>query len=285
MGILEKNINRVSNQDYDTVKSFGDEWSRIDQSSLSESEKNKIFYDYFSIFPFNLIDHNSVGFDMGCGSGRWATLIAPLVKNLTCIDASSDAIEVAQENLKLFNNITYQVSSVDKTNLDVESFDFGYSLGVLHHLPNTYSAITSCSLLLKKGAPFLLYLYYSFDNKPIWYKAIWKMSESIRYLVNKLPSALKFTVTNLLAIMVYFPLSKIALFFEKMSFNVDSFPLSYYKDKSFYTMRTDSRDRFGTPLEKRFSKAEIKKMMKDSGFENIIFSKLKPYWVVVGIKK
>ena len=34
-------------------------------------------------------------------------------------------------------------------------------------------------------------------------------------------------------------------------------------------MRTDSRDRFGTPLEKRFSKKDIYKMMKQSGLEKL----------------
>lgn len=272
------------NQDHNTVKSFGDEWSRINQSNLSENEKNSIFNDYFSILPFDLINKNSIGFDMGCGSGRWATIIALLVKKLFCIDASSDAIQVAQENLKSFNNIHYQISSVDETSLNPKSFDFGYSLGVLHHVPDTYSAIVSCVALLKKEAPFLLYLYYSLDNKPIWYKTIWKMSDLIRRVVNKLPSSLKLIATDLLAVVIYFPLSQIALFLENIGLEVKNFPLSYYRRKSFYTMRTDSRDRFGTPLEQRFSKVEIEKMMKDAGLKNIRFSKNQPFWVAVGIK-
>lgn len=277
-------MDRMLNQDRNTVKSFGDEWSRMNQSNLSEIERKKIFNDYFLIFPFNLIGKDSIGFDMGCGSGRWAAIMAPLVKRLFCIDASSEAIKVARENLKSFDNINYQISSVNETGLDSDLFDFGYSLGVLHHLPNTSAAITSCAMLLKKGSPFLLYLYYSFDNKPLWYKLVWQISELVRGVVNKLPPALKMKLTDLLAIIIYLPLSRIAFLFEKAGFNVDNFPLSYYKDKSFYTMRTDSRDRFGTPLEKRFSKIEIKQMMEKAGFKNVKFSEFKPYWVVVGIK-
>ena len=44
-------------------------------------------------------------------------------------------------------------------------------------------------------------------------------------------------------------------------------------------MRTDSLDRFGTKLEKRYSKLEIEKMLKANGFKNIIFSKKMPFWV------
>jgi len=284
VGVVIEIMDRMLNQDRNTVKSFGDEWSRMNQSNLSEIERKKIFNDYFLIFPFNLIGKDSIGFDMGCGSGRWAAIMAPLVKRLFCIDASSEAIKVARENLKSFDNINYQISSVNETGLDSDLFDFGYSLGVLHHLPNTSAAITSCAMLLKKGSPFLLYLYYSFDNKPLWYKLVWQISELVRGVVNKLPPALKMKLTDLLAIIIYLPLSRIAFLFEKAGFNVDNFPLSYYKDKSFYTMRTDSRDRFGTPLEKRFSKIEIKQMMEKAGFKNVKFSEFKPYWVVVGIK-
>ena len=158
VGVVIEIMDRMLNQDRNTVKSFGDEWSRMNQSNLSEIERKKIFNDYFLIFPFNLIGKDSIGFDMGCGSGRWAAIMAPLVKRLFCIDASSEAIKVARENLKSFDNINYQISSVNETGLDSDLFDFGYSLGVLHHLPNTSAAITSCAMLLKKGSPFLLYL-------------------------------------------------------------------------------------------------------------------------------
>jgi hypothetical protein len=49
-------------------------------------------------------------------------------------------------------------------------------------------------------------------------------------------------------------------------------------------MRTDSRDRFGTPLEQRFTKSEITTLMIDAGFENIVFNHSEPRWCVVGTK-
>ena len=50
-------------------------------------------------------------------------------------------------------------------------------------------------------------------------------------------------------------------------------------------MRTDSRDRFGTPLEKRFTKEEIYKMMIQSGLEKINFKNDAPFWTAIGFKK
>ena len=66
--------------------------------------------------------------------------------------------------------------------------------------------------------------------------------------------------------------------------NTKHVPLNYYRNKSFYTMRTDSRDRFGTPLQKRFTRAEILEMMEGAGLTDITFSEDEPYWCAVGTK-
>ena len=52
-----------------------------------------------------------------------------------------------------------------------------------------------------------------------------------------------------------------------------------------YILRNDSLDRFGTTLEKRFSKREIYKMMEDNGLVDIRFSDDAPFWCALGFKK
>jgi len=76
------------NLDVKTVSGFGDEWTRFDQTGLSEREREELFDRYFHIFPWQLLPADPVGFDLGCGSGRWASLVAPRVRRLHCIDAS-----------------------------------------------------------------------------------------------------------------------------------------------------------------------------------------------------
>ena len=272
------------NLDTATVQGFGDEWSRFDQSQLSNHEKSEIFQQYFGIFPWGQLPKNAVGFDLGCGSGRWASVVAEKVGKLHCIDPSQ-AIEVAKRNLSKLNNCEFHQKSVDEIPLPDGSMDFCYSLGVLHHVPNTFEGILKCSNKLKKGAPFLIYLYYAFDNKSFWYRLIWKISETIRFVVSRLPHTLRYLASQIIALLVYFPLAKTAAIFNKLGINTQSFPLSYYKDRSFYTMRTDALDRFGTQLEQRFSKIQIQKMMEDAGLENIRFSNHAPFWCALGYKK
>jgi hypothetical protein len=66
---------------------------------------------------------------------------------------------------------------------------------------------------------------------------------------------------------------------------VHGIPLSFYRDHTFYTMRTDARDRFGTPLEQRFTRVQIAQMMQEAGLVDVKFSTGAPYWCVVGVKK
>lgn len=273
----------MKNLDEATVKSFGDEWDRFDQSALSEDEANTIFDEYFAVFPWDMLPEGAIGFDMGCGSGRWSKIVAMRVGHLTCIDPSS-ALEVAKSALSSLTNVSFIKASVGDSPLPANSQDFGYSLGGLHHVPDTAAAIRVCVEMIKPGAPFLVYLYYAFDNRSPLFKFVWRCSDFLRRFICQLPADLKSLLTDVLAALVYYPLARFSLLLECVGFDISHIPLSYYRNHSFYTMRTDSRDRFGTPLEHRFKRDQIKQMMEAAGLGEVRFSENAPYWCAVGIK-
>jgi SAM-dependent methyltransferase len=281
---LEKPEPLMKNIDPATVASFGDEWARFDQKGMPKHEAQKVFEEYFAVFPWSALPVNPEGFDMGCGSGRWACWVAPKVGRLHCIDPS-DAIDVAKANLASYDNLTFHRASVDGRSLPLASQDFGYALGVLHHVPDTQAAIRSCVDLLKPGAPLLLYLYYAFDNRPWWFRALWRLSDGARRLTCQMPSWLKHATTDLIAMLIYLPLAKLSLLADRLGLNAKSVPLYYYRNHGFYTMRTDARDRFGTPLEQRFTRDKIAEMMEKAGLVKVHFSEAAPYWCAVGFKQ
>lgn len=139
--------------------------------------------------------------------------------------------------------------------------------------------------MLKPGAPFLVYLYYAFDNRPVVFRVAWHCSDWLRRAISRMPAKLKHLTTDALAFVVYLPLARLSRTFDRLGLDVSNIPLSYYRDHSWYTIRTDSRDRFGTPLEQRFSKDQIHGMMESAGLRDIRFSAHAPYWCVVGIKQ
>lgn len=275
----------MGNIDQSTVDGFGDEWTRFDQRGLPPAELKLAFERYFSIFPWDQLPANAEGFDLGCGSGRWAACVAPRVGTLHCIDASSDALRVAQANLRGETNCCFHHASVDSIPLADASMDFAYSLGVLHHVPDTREGISACVRKLKPGAPFLLYLYYRFDNRPSWFRGLWAVSDLGRRAISRLPAQARQGVTDVIATSVYWPLARLSRALGRLGADVSHLPLSAYRDASFYTMRTDARDRFGTSLEQRFTRQEILEMMERAGLERITFREDVPFWCAVGFRK
>jgi ubiquinone/menaquinone biosynthesis C-methylase UbiE len=276
---------RGANYDRRTVEGFGREWSRFDQSRLDEAERLELFEAYFKVFPWDLLPDHAVGFDLGCGTGRWAKLVAPRVERLHCVDASGDALAVAKTNLAAFTNCEFVEASVAQLPFADGSMDFGYSLGVLHHVPDTAAGIRDCASKLKPGAPLLLYLYYAFDNRPAWFRLIWRTSDIGRRAISRLPFGLRNLTAEVIALTTYWPLARAARVLEDLGRDVDAFPLAIYRRRSFYTMRTDALDRFGTSLEHRFTRNQIAQMMEAAGLERIEFSDGMPYWCAVGYRK
>src|SRR5207237_7093228 len=246
------------NYDPRTVEGFGREWSRFDQAALDERERQELFAAYFKLFPWSALPANAAGFDLGCGTGRWAKLVAPRVGRLYCVDASRAALAVAQRNLADRSNCEFIAASVDQLPFADATLDFGYALVVLHHVPDTAAGIKACAAKLKPGAPLLLYLYYAFDNRPAWFRLLWRASDLGRRAISRLPFGLRHLLTELIALTVYWPLARTARLLEDMGRDVDAFPLALYRRRSFYTMRTDALDRFGTALEQRFTARQIR---------------------------
>ncbi len=275
----------MENIDQATVQGFGDEWSRFDQLRLKAEERNEIFRQYFRIFPWESLPSGAVGMDLGCGSGRWAQVVAPRVGRLHCVDPARQALDVARENLNSFSNCELHLASASDIPLADDSLDFAYSLGVLHHVPDPAVAIAACARKLKPGAPFLLYLYYAFDQRPAWFRTVWSSTNLARKVVSRLPYPMRHAVSEVLALSVYLPLSRCAQMLEIAGLDVDNFPLASYRSRSLYVMRTDALDRFGTRLEHRFTREQITVMMSAAGLERIIFGDKSPFWCALGYKK
>jgi SAM-dependent methyltransferase len=273
----------VCNLDPAVVRGFGEEWVKFPQN-LKGADLESVFECYFAGFPWEELPPDAEGFDLGCGTGRFAYYVAPRVGRLHCIDPSFEALEVARRNLAGNDNCEFHCASVDSMPLPENSADFGYSLGVLHHVPDTARGIAECVRRLKPGAPLLLYLYYSFENRPPWYRRVWRASDLIRRAISRLPFAIRSPFCDALAALVYWPCARAAALCERAGADVRQFPLTSYRNRSFYFMRTDCLDRFGTRLEQRFTRAQIAAMMERAGLEQIRFLDY-PCWCAIGRRK
>ena len=154
------------------------------------------------------------------------------------------------------------------------------SLGVLHHIPDTGLAIKDVSRAIKPGGYFLCYLYYNLENKPMYYKLIFKGVNLVRKIVSNLPQPIKRVTANVIAALVYWPLARVSKVVTKLGRNTSNFPLHHYADMPFVMLANDALDRFGTTLEQRFSKVQITEMLGSAGFDlsTLKFSDAEPFW-------
>ena len=274
------------NIDRQTVASFGEEWSRFSQSEaeLAAADRLAMFEAYFHIFPWEELPAGAVGADIGCGSGRWAALVAPRVGHLYVVDPSAKALDVARANLRSLGNITPVEAAADDLPLADGSLDFAYCLGVLHHVPDPLAALRSIAGKLKPEAPLLVYIYYALDDRGPLYRAIWRITDLVRIVLSRAPTGLQRVAAGLIAHAVYWPVARGAALLERWGRLPRSWPLAYYRQRSLYVMRTDAYDRFCTPLEQRFRRDEIAAMLTRCGFEDVRFSPEMPFWCALARK-
>lgn len=272
------------NSDDATVHSFGDEWEKFD--TFDAAELQTAGDQYFDIVTSEMLGPDCEALDIGCGSGRWSRYLAPRVNHIEAIDPS-DAVHTAAAFTQTCGNVRVTQAGYGGIPFAKNSFDFVFSLGVVHHVPDTAGAVREAADMVKPGGHLLLYIYYSLDNRGASYKLLFHASALLRRMVSAMPRGLKFFTCDVLAVILYLPFVSLARFFRFLSPKGNfwkKIPLAYYADKTWRIIRNDALDRFGTPLEQRFSKKEIETMLVQSGMRNIRFSEHAPYWHVIAQK-
>lgn len=270
-----------ANIDHNVVKTFGEEWEKF--NSFEDSEISKIGDMYFDIVDEKMLNKNSYCIDIGCGTGRWTKYLLDKIGFMEAVDPSA-AIYTADKLIGHAENVRFSIASTDNLPFEDETFDFGMSIGVLHHIPDTAKAMANCVKKIKIGGYFYTYLYYNLEDKGVIFKLLFKIMNGVRSIVSSMPSKLKKFTCDVLAVLFYMPIVLLGRFFRAIGLKnlAKKMPLSFYQDMSFFVIRNDSLDRFGTTLEQRFSRAEITEMMTNAGLEQIVISEGAPLYHAVG---
>ena len=270
------------NLDQGVIDSFGHEWATYDYGETETSEAlDAQFMAYCA--PIDLTQFNpktSLAGDFGAGSGRWSSRLAPHFSLVYALEPSDGANSVLKKKFSNDPKIVVLQETVGSNSIPLASLDLAMSLGVLHHIPDTGLAIKDVSRRIKPGGIFLCYLYYSLENKPTFYKLIFKAVDGVRRVISVLPQRVKQLVTSTIAALVYWPLARFSKVLNKFGINTSNVPLHHYADMPFVMLANDALDRFGTSLEQRFSKTEITEMLRAADFDisTLKFSEIEPFW-------
>lgn len=96
--------------------------------------------------------------DVGCGSGRYADVALRWGAEVVAFDLSY-SVDEALKNLTLHERLHLVQADVYAPPFKKAVFDYIYSIGVLHHTPNTRTAFLSLPSLLKRGGRISLWVY------------------------------------------------------------------------------------------------------------------------------
>jgi len=249
---------------------FGDEWQTFPEI-LPEHESE--FRQYF-----DLIDQESLGgsrvCDLGCGIGRWSYFLKDKCRELALVDFS-EAIFVARRNLRDCPTALFFMGDLKRLPFCSGFADFLFSLGVLHHLPT--DALSEVRNLKKYAPSVLIYLYYSLDNRPAYFRWLLGLVTAVRLVVARIRApAFRAAFTWLGACFVYLPLVWAGRLLEPVGLARHVPLYEGYKGKTLGRIRQDVYDRFFTRIEQRFSRKQIA-MLTDT-FAEVTISERWPYW-------
>jgi 2-polyprenyl-3-methyl-5-hydroxy-6-metoxy-1,4-benzoquinol methylase len=141
--------------------SFGKEWNwfaqtQLDRPDRERTESRQTFAAKTGLVPEDLRGKRVL--DVGCGMGRFAEVAASYGAEVLGVDLSV-AVDAANANLGSLPNTAFVQADVFNLPLKEESFDFIYSIGVLHHTPDTQAAFSQLPRLLKPSGEIVIWVY------------------------------------------------------------------------------------------------------------------------------
>jgi SAM-dependent methyltransferase len=137
-----------------TQRSFGYQWTVFGEmvEEFREHFLNYIYPPEPSFFTGKL------GLDAGCGFGRHIYYAAEYGAEIVGIDFSA-AIDAAWRNTRHLDGIHLVQGDIYHLPFQPAVFDFVYSFGVLHHLPDPERGFHSMLPVLKSGGAIFIWVY------------------------------------------------------------------------------------------------------------------------------
>jgi len=264
-----------------TKKSFGYQWTSFSEMACS-------FRDNFLNYVWPLDENffkNKTGLDVGCGFGRHIYNAAQFGAKMVGLDIS-DAINSTQKNTKSLDNVFLVQSDVYNAPLSDEKFDFVYSIGVLHHLPDPERGFKKLIPLVKPGGAVFIWVYSSRRKFTIFFL------ELLRKFTHRLPLRLIKYISFVASLIDYcffiFPAKLLHSipFINKLADKIFFERVKVYSKYPFQVIYADWFDRLSPPLRFYYDKPDIERWFKDAGLEDVQVTPTGFYgWRGYGVKK
>jgi SAM-dependent methyltransferase/uncharacterized protein YbaR (Trm112 family) len=199
---FEWNKYKVTTREEDFVTFFG--LTGVDPLFYQKHEYDDIFTYYPTREDLEKVDtsflESRLVLDVGCGMGKYTDLVSDLGAEVVGLDLSLSLLR-AREKTRHKPNVHLVQGNIFFPPLKRDLFDFIFSVGVLHHTPNTERAFKEAASLVKPGGRFSIWVY---PSALIRYERISRFIQDdvLRPVLRRLPHKTLYQVCRVLGAMV-----------------------------------------------------------------------------------
>jgi SAM-dependent methyltransferase len=184
----------------------------------------------------------------------------------------SKSVDAAYQNTREFPKAHIVQADIYNLPFRQETFDFVYSIGVLHHLPSPEEGFNKLLGFLKREGEVRFYVYRNLENEPKWKRFLLSIVTVVRKLTTRMPHnllcGLSFSIAAIVYLIFVLPYKMLSKLTMAKQF-AETLPLKQYANYSFRVCYNDVLDRFSAPIENRYSQHEVRAWLERAGLEDI----------------